>query len=186
MNKILAFGASSSQNSINKKLASFVANLIAPNEAVIIDLNDFEMPIYSEDRELNDGIPEKALDLKKLINESSGIVISLAEHNGSYTSAFKNIYDWISVIEKVVWGDKPLLLLSASDGKRGGLTVLEAALSRFSRQSTYPIPHFNLPNFHENFSDTIGITNHDLKKELDLQITLFNSQLEQLLNSSNN
>ena len=66
---------------------------------------------------------EKALNFKRLIRDSNGIVISLAEHNGSYTSAFKNIYDWISVIEKVVWDDKPLFLLSASDGKRGGLTI---------------------------------------------------------------
>ena len=51
MNKIIAFGASSSKNSINKKLASFVANKIADQEAVILDLNDFEMPIYSEDRQ---------------------------------------------------------------------------------------------------------------------------------------
>ena len=50
MSKILAFGASSSNNSINKKLASSVANKIAPQEAILIDLNDYEMPIYSDDR----------------------------------------------------------------------------------------------------------------------------------------
>ena len=51
MNKLLAFGASSSKNSRNKKLASYVANKMAPKEAILIDLNEFEMPIYSEDRE---------------------------------------------------------------------------------------------------------------------------------------
>ena len=41
MSKILAFGASSAKDSMNKKLASFVANKIAPREAILIDLNDY-------------------------------------------------------------------------------------------------------------------------------------------------
>ena len=45
MNKLLAFGASSSKNSRNKKLASYVANRMAPKEAILVDLNEFEMPI---------------------------------------------------------------------------------------------------------------------------------------------
>tara|TARA_B110000459_G_scaffold49667_1_gene55508 strand:- start:1529 stop:1678 length:150 start_codon:yes stop_codon:yes gene_type:complete len=49
MKKIVAFGASSSVNSINKQFASFVANKISNSELIILDLNDFEMPIYSED-----------------------------------------------------------------------------------------------------------------------------------------
>ena len=118
MSKILAFGASSSNNSINKKLASFVANKIAPQEAILIDLNDYEMPIYSDDRKKADGIPEKAYEFKNLIKASDGIIISLAEHNGSYTAAFKNIYDWISVIEEIVWNYKHIFILSASNVSR--------------------------------------------------------------------
>ena len=186
MNKLLAFGASSSKNSRNKKLASYVANKMAPKEATLIDLNEFELPIYSEDREQEIGIPDKAHEFKKLVNESIGIIISLAEHNGSYTSAFKNIYDWISVIETKVWGNKPLILLSTSDGQNAGKTVLQTALSRFSRQSKHQIPHFSLPNFNENFSDTDGIINKKLSEELDKQISIFSSQVDNLLNSSNN
>ena len=66
-----------------------------------------------------------------MVNESIGIIISLAEHNGSYTSAFKNIYDWISVIETKVWGNKPLILLSTSDGQNAGKTVLSNSLISF-------------------------------------------------------
>ena len=186
MSKLLAFGASSSKNSKNKKLASYVAKRMAPKEAILVDLNEFEMPIYSEDREEEAGIPDKAYEFKKLVNESIGIIISLAEHNGSYTSAFKNIYDWISVIEKTVWSNKPLILLSTSDGQNAGITVLQTAVSRFSRQSTLEIPHFALPKFNENFSDTDGITDKKLSEELDKQINIFSGQVENLLNSSNN
>ena len=121
-----------------------------------------------------------------MVNESIGIIISLAEHNGSYTSAFKNIYDWISVIETTVWSNKPLILLSTSDGQNAGKTVLQTALSRFSRQSKHQIPHFSLPNFNENFSDTDGIINKKLSEELDKQISIFSIQVDNLLYSSNN
>ena len=178
MSKILAFGASNSINSINKRLASYTAKMISPEESVIIDLNDFEMPIYSEDREKKDGIPDKALKFKKLISESDGIIISLAEHNGAYTAAFKNIYDWISVIEKVVWNNKPLLLLAASEGSNGGNNVLHIAASRFSRQSNFEIPLFSLPNFSENFSDSEGIIDKVLTEEFEVQITNFKNQID--------
>ena len=178
MSKILAFGASNSINSINKRLASYTAKMISPVESVIIDLNDFEMPIYSEDREKKDGIPDKALEFKKLISETDGIVISLAEHNGNYTAAFKNIYDWISVVEKVVWNNKPLFLLAASEGSNGGNNVLQIAASRFSRQSNFEIPLFSLPNFSENFSDLEGITDKVLNDEFEVQITNFKNQID--------
>ena len=170
MSKILAFGASSSNNSINKKLASFVANKIAPQEAILIDLNDYEMPIYSDDRKRIDGIPEKAYEFKNLIKDSDGIVISLAEHNGSYTAAFKNIYDWISVIETDVWCSKPILLLSTSTGARGGKTVLDTAHSRFSRNYKFKIPFFSLPNFNKNFDSAEGII--DIRLNQDFQAVL--------------
>ena len=49
MKKIVAFGASSSKKSINKQFASYAASLISDADSIIIDLNDFEMPIYSID-----------------------------------------------------------------------------------------------------------------------------------------
>ena len=98
--KILAFGASNSRNSINKKLASYAAMQIENADVELIDLNDFEMPIYGIDKENEDGIPQLAYKFKEHILNSDAIVISFAEHNGAYTAAFKNVFDWISRIEK--------------------------------------------------------------------------------------
>ena len=148
MKRIVAIGASSSSNSINKKFASYAANLVSLKKDVIeLDLRQYEMPIYSEDLQNVSGIPKKAFDFKIEISNSDALVISLAEHNGSYTAAFKNIYDWISVIEADVWCSKPILLLSTSTGARGGKTVLDTAHSRFSRNYKFKIPFFSLPNF---------------------------------------
>ena len=52
MKKIVAFGASSSKKSINKDFATFVASQVKDVDVLVLDLNDFEMPIYSIDLSL--------------------------------------------------------------------------------------------------------------------------------------
>ena len=163
MKNIVAFGASSSKTSINKELASYAASLVPKSHVNIIDLIDYEMPIYSIDRDKESGIPELAYKFKEELKNSDGIIISFAEHNGVYTAAFKNIFDWISRIEKVVWYNKPMFLLATSDGSRGAKLVLEIAHSRISRGNPYEIPTFSLPNFYENFNKDKGILNENLK-----------------------
>jgi NAD(P)H-dependent FMN reductase len=177
MTHILAFGASSSQRSINKALATYTANSIPNTKVTVIDLNDYEMLIYSIDREEKDGIPDLAIQFKELIKSTDGIIISFAEHNGVYTSAFKNIFDWISRIEKVVWCDKPMLLMATSPGGRGGISVLEFAHQRFSRENSNEIPTFSLPSFHQNFNAEIGITNPEIAKDFDTAVASFINQL---------
>ncbi|MFT6656713.1 MAG: NAD(P)H-dependent FMN reductase, partial [Marinomonas primoryensis] len=105
--KILAFGASSSRQSINKALASYTANLVAGAEITVLDLNDFDMPIFSEDIEKSAGVPVQAQAFVDAIAQTDVIVVSFAEHNGSYSAAYKNIFDWASRIEKAVYQNKP-------------------------------------------------------------------------------
>jgi NAD(P)H-dependent FMN reductase len=169
--KILAFGASSSSTSINKILAAYAAKQVEGASVQLLDLNDFEMPIFSIDKEKQTGIPELAMKFKEEILSADGIVISFAEHNGAYSAAFKNIFDWISRIEGSVWGDKPMFLLATSPGGRGGQTVLEIAVNKFRFMNSSPIVHFSLPFFQKNFSEESGIQDEDLK-------VLFNEQLE--------
>ena len=60
MKKIIAFGASSSKASINKQLATYVANEFADVAVEILDLNAYEMPIFSVDKQQENGIPKLA------------------------------------------------------------------------------------------------------------------------------
>ena len=177
MSKILAFGASSSKRSINKKLAVYVASCIPNADVNILDLNDYEMPIYSIDRENADGIPDLAHRFKQQFKNSDAVVISFAEHNASYTSAFKNIFDWISRIDKNVWHNKPMFLLATSTGANGAVIVLEAAFSRISRRNTNHISTFSLPNFNENFNDNLGITDPKLKSIFESKLNEFISKI---------
>jgi len=173
LKKIVAFGASSSSNSINKTFATYTANQIHNSQTIILDLNDFEMPIYSEDYERKNGIPTEAHQFKNIIKKSDGIIISFAEHNGSYTAAFKNIFDWISRIEKIVWYNKPMFLLSTSNGANGASLVLNMAYSRMSRGNPNNIPYFSLPNYNDNFDNELGIKNKKLNKKFIDGLSIF-------------
>lgn len=166
MKKIIAFGASNSKKSINKAFARFAAQQFNTTNIEIIDLNDFEMPLFSVDKEKETGIPPLAQDFFNKISECDLLVISLAEHNGNFTVAFKNILDWVSRINTKVFQDIPMLLLATSPGARGGSSVLEIAKNRFPYQGGKIIASFSLPNFNENFDLDKGITNSEYRNEL--------------------
>ena len=166
MPKILAFGASSSKASINKQLANYAANQLEDAAVTLLDLNDFEMPIYSIDREQSTGIPQLAKDFKNHIADADGLLVSFAEHNGAYTAAYKNIYDWASRLEGSVWQDKPMLLLATSPGGRGAQGVLKLAYDSYSRGNEQVVGSFSLPSFQQNFSLEEGISDEELKEQL--------------------
>jgi chromate reductase, NAD(P)H dehydrogenase (quinone) len=166
MKKIIAFGASSSKTSINKQLAIYAANQFENAKVEVLDLNDYEMPIFSSDKEKETGIPQLAQDFYEKLGTADVIVISFAEHNGAYTSAFKNIFDWTSRINAKTFQEKPVLLFSTSPGPRGGSSVLEIAKGRFPFQGAIVKGSFSLPSFYENFDATNGIINDDLKNQL--------------------
>ncbi len=173
--KILAFGASNSKNSINKKFAAFAAQQITNATTEILDLNDFPMPIYSIDDEIEKGVPENAILFAEKIDNADLIIISFAEHNGSYSAVFKNIFDWISrVPNRTAFGDKKMFLLATSNGKMGAITVLNSAIARFPYNGGKVIAHFSLPNFSQNFDENKGIMNEELN-------TLFQKEIEKVI-----
>ncbi|NOR76520.1 MAG: NADPH-dependent FMN reductase [Draconibacterium sp.] len=174
---VLAFGASNSRQSINEKLANYTASLVERATITFLDLNDFEMPVYSIDRENKTGIPKLAFQFKEEIQNTDGIIISFAEHNGAYTVAFKNIFDWISRINKNVWEDKPMFLLATAPGGHGGKSVLEMAVKRFKRGNKSEVIHFSLPFFSQNFSEGNGIINSELNTEFNKLLSEFKKVL---------
>ena len=166
MKKIIAFGASSSKTSINKQLAIYTANQFKNIAIEVLDLNDYEMPIFSVDKEKESGIPQLAHDFFSKIGSTDLLVISFAEHNGAYSAAFKNIFDWSSRINARTFQEKPTLLLSTSPGPRGGSSVLEIVKNRFPFQGALVKGSFSLPSFHQNFEAENGIINDEFKNQL--------------------
>jgi chromate reductase len=171
---ILSIGASSSSSSINQQFADHTANQMADANVTSFPLTVLALPIYSDDEEKENGIPADAQRFLDAIRASDGIVISLAEHNGSYTAAFKNLYDWTSRIEQSLWSDKQMLLLSTSPGPRGGATVLAAGEATFPRMGAKLAATFSLPSFYDNFSDQ-GITDSELTAKLNQAMKQFST-----------
>ena len=169
--KILAFAASNHSNSINKRLVSYISSKFEGHDVELLDINDYEMPIYSIDREVSGGVPKLAEDFATKIDGADLLIISLAEYNGSYSTAFKNIFDWISRIpSRSAFGDKKVFLTATAPGPRGGLTILETAKARFPYNGGNVIEDFSLPSFSENFDMERGIIDEEKKKELETKI----------------
>jgi len=152
MKHIIAFAGSNSKHSINKALATYASSLLKDVNVKILDLNDFELPIFGVDLEAKIGHPENAHKFLEEIKSADGIIVSLAEHNGAYSTVFKNLFDWMSRIEGKTFYGKPMLLMATSPGKRGGASVLAMARDRFPRHDAKIIADFSLPSFNENFS----------------------------------
>ncbi|WP_298902089.1 NADPH-dependent FMN reductase [uncultured Psychroserpens sp.] len=176
MKKIIAFAGSNSKNSINKQLSIYAASLVENGDVTVLDLNDFELPIYSIDFEIEHGIPDNARNFLEHIKSSDGIVLSLAEHNGAYATVFKNIFDWMSRIDNKLWSDKPMLLMATSPGGRGGATVLEIAKGRFPYMGGNIVGVFSLPSFGANFEGG-KMSNEELNQQLIEEVKQFENSL---------
>lgn len=165
--KIIAFGASTSKKSINKKLSTYTGSLHESAVVETLDLNDYELPIYSEDKEQEQGHPKIAKDFLEKLSQADGIIISYAEHNGSYTSAYKNLFDWCSRVNPKVYQGKNLLLLSTSPGARGGESVLKSAVDSAVYFDGKVVDSISVPSFYDNWDmDASSITNVDISTKL--------------------
>jgi NAD(P)H-dependent FMN reductase len=130
--KILAFAASNSSKSINKQLVAHAADvlkadIITDADIEMLDINDYEMPIYSSDHEEAGGIPDLAHRFAAKIGAADALLISFAEHNGHYSAAYKNLFDWASRIDGKVYQNKPMVILATSPGPGGAASVLGSA-----------------------------------------------------------
>lgn len=174
---IVAFAATNSKYSINLKLLKWLATYFANDDIEILDLNAFEMPLYSADKEKGNGIPPLAMDFAKALDSADLLLIALAEHNGAYTVAFKNILDWVSRIpNRTVFENKPIFLMATSPGRRGASTVLTIAEQQFPYLGGAVLDTFSLPSFKENFEEGNGITEDFYRYEIEEKIKVIQQQ----------
>ena len=166
--KILAFAATSSTKSINKKLVRYAVSQLPGTQTEILDINDYELPLFSEDKENELGQPALARAFLDKISDSDAIVISFAEHNGSYTVAYKNIFEWASRINPKVFQNKPMIMLATSPGPGGAASVLTAATASAPFFDGDVKASLSVPGFHDNFDVEKGRLSNN---ELDTQLT---------------
>ena len=154
--KILTFAATNSTQSINRQLLSYASTLIEDAAIETLDINDYEMPLYSSDREAAHGIPDEAYRFYQKIGSADALLISFAEHNGSYTAAYKNLYDWTSRIDPKVYQNKPTVMLSTSPGPGGAANVLATATKSAPFFGADLRASMSVPSFYDNFDAESG------------------------------
>jgi len=132
MPRILAFASSTRRESFNKKLVAIAAQGAreAGAEVTLIDLKDFPLPLFDQDLEAEQGMPENGKKLKKLFIDHDGLLIASPEYNSSFPAVLKNAIDWVSrpapgEPSLVAFRGKVATLMSASPGALGGRRGLD-------------------------------------------------------------
>lgn len=131
MVKILAFSGSSRKESYNQKLVKIAAKGAerAGAQVSVINLEDFPMPLFNQDFELEQGMPKAARDFKQLLIDHDGFLIASPEYNSAFSPLLKNAIDWASRREDdelplLAYRGKFAAIMSASPGVLGGLRGL--------------------------------------------------------------
>ena len=161
--KILAFAGSTREASYNKMLVKIAAEgaRAAGAEVTYVDLRDLPMPLFDEDLEAKEGLPENAGKFKDLLIAHQGLLLASPEYNSSITAILKNAIDWASRPRPeepmlACFKDKVAVLMSASPGALGGLRGLTHVRSILSSIGVLVLPDQKaIPKAYEAF-DTDG------------------------------
>jgi len=132
MIKILAFSGSTRKESFNQGLLDIAVAGARESGAEVteINLNDFPMPIYNQDLEFSEGIPQAAAELKQLMLDHKGLLIASPEYNGFPSTLLKNCLDWVSRPQAshepplFAFRGKIAAVMAASPGHGGGVQGL--------------------------------------------------------------
>jgi NAD(P)H-dependent FMN reductase len=177
MKKIITIGASSSKLSINKMLVEYAASHLNDVEIVKVDISEFNIiPIFSVEHNSEIGTPKEIIELNNILLEADGYMVSFAEHNGSFAAGYKNVIDWISVQEGKTFNGKPVMLMSAAPGPRGGASVLASAEAYYPHMGAELTGSFSFPSFHKNFQDN-KIIDDALQTSLLEKLEMFKAKL---------
>jgi NAD(P)H-dependent FMN reductase len=153
--RLLFFAGSARTGSHNMRLAKLGTAIAEANgiAATFADLGDYPLPLFNQDIQNTEGIPENARKFEALMRVHTGIFIACPEYNASITPLLKNTLDWVSRIRND--GEEPLAVFktrvfalgSSSPGGMGGLrgvntvrTVLELGLGALVLPEQFAVP----------------------------------------------
>jgi chromate reductase, NAD(P)H dehydrogenase (quinone) len=130
--KILAFSGSERKESYNQKLVKIAASgaVQAGAEVTVINLADYPMPVFSQDLEAKQGMPETAREFKQLLIDHDGFLIASPEYNSAFSPLLKNVIDWASRKESdsepplAAFRGKVAVIMATSPGALGGIRGL--------------------------------------------------------------
>ena len=161
MTQLLVFSGSSRIESFNLKLAVRLALIAEQTDAEVslVNLQDFDFPIYNGDLEDAKGLPSAAKRFKKLLREHTGLIITCPEYNGFMTPLLVNTIDWCTRSEDASvdlsgFADKTVLIASASPGPAGGSRANTHLKTMLSGIGSIVFPQtLTVPSAYDAFDD---------------------------------
>lgn len=174
--RLLVFGASLREGSMNDKLASLAAGIAEEKGATVerSTMSDFECPAYDTDVELGKGIPAGAQALHDKLISVDGFMVASPEYNASMPGVLKNSIDWVSRFRPQPINGKQAFLMSASPSMTGGkvgLWALRQPLEHLGAR-TYP-DMFALAQAHNAFNGAGRIADVKLQQWFESTIECF-------------
>ena len=122
---LLCISGSLRQGACNRRLLGEAARLFGAAE---VTLADIRFPLFDEDLQEADGIPEAVQKLADQIAAADAVLISTPEYNKNLSGVLKNALDWVSRVKGNPWKDKPVALLAAADGRAGGERAMHSLI----------------------------------------------------------
>ncbi len=144
------------RGSLNTTLVNAAGDLAvaAGHDVDALDLGSFALPLYDGDFEETHGVPPAAMSLAERVQQADAIFIASPEYNGGPSGLLKNTIDWITRVEMTVLANKPIGLLAASPGSKGGAHGIGVMRSLCAYMSlSLHEDAFSLPKAYDKLAD---------------------------------
>jgi chromate reductase, NAD(P)H dehydrogenase (quinone) len=174
--RLLVFGASLREGSMNDQLASLAAAVAEEKGASVerASMKDFECPSYDMDVELAAGIPAGAQMLREKLTVADGFMVASPEYNASMPGVLKNAIDWSSRFRPQPFNGKQALVMAASPSMTGGKIGLWALRQPLEHLGARVYPDmFALAQAHKAFDESGRIADAKLQTWFETTIECF-------------
>ncbi|UAY53591.1 NADPH-dependent FMN reductase [Ferruginibacter albus] len=135
------------------RVALYFKNYLEENKiatAEIIDLNEYQFPIFDERLQYTPNPSPKLLEYAGKIKAANGVIIVTPEYNGGYPASIKNAID----VLYEEWYRKPLVIATVSNGPFGGTQVITSLhFSLWKIRALMAPAMFPVPNIEKSFDE---------------------------------
>ncbi|MEM1302576.1 MAG: NAD(P)H-dependent oxidoreductase [Pseudomonadota bacterium] len=176
----LALSGSTRPGSLNTMLATTMTKLAADMgaDATLISLAQYPAPLFDQEFEAANGIPQPIQELYTLIAAQDAVFLASPEYNGGYTPLLKNTIDWLSRVKpdgRHAFRDPVYSLGAVSPGMQGGVNGLYQLRPTIARLGAIVMPEqLTIGGGASGFGEAGGFSN-------DRTTSLAQAQLQRLL-----
>lgn len=153
MRNISILSASVRTGRKSDRVALFLQRYINENQlakADIIDLNDYNFPIFNERLKYQQNPLPAAVEFAEKIKMADGVIIVTPEYNGGYPAALKNVVDLLTD----EWNHKPVAIATVSAGMAGGAQVTVSLQFSLWKIKAITVPAlFPTPNVEKTYDE---------------------------------